>query len=155
MAVAVRVRPPWEAASTFRAKDGFRTAATDIAGRIPTGSRVVVWGEPGVVFYLRDSFAEVRHIDAIEELGQHSSPEQPLYLVTSIYAGRIGGDQGLDAWRSTNPDALREVGSAPVRDVSDVRLLDDFGPRGAAEFLRGENDAYDLRLFEVRRGAPR
>jgi hypothetical protein len=47
------------------------------------------------------------------------------------------------------------VGSAPVRDVSDVRLLDDFGPRGAAEFLRGENGVYDLRLFEVQRGAPR
>lgn len=148
-AVAIWRRPPWEAASTYRAKDGFRTAASELATHIPEGSSVVVWGEPGVVFYLRDAFDAVHHVDDVRRTDDHRVPGRPLYLVTSVYADRIGGGNGLTDWREAHPDVLVEVTAVPVRDVSDVRLLDDFGRGRARAFLDGTMNDYDLRLFRV------
>jgi len=143
------IRPPWEAASTYRPKDGFRAAATDIAGMIPTGSTVLVWGEPGVVFYLRDDYDRVFHVDGVRRLSSFAEAGRPVYLVTGIYAMRTGGDFGLEGFRFANPGILQEVASVPVRDISDVRLLDEWSPGDAHRFLDREVDAYDLHLFRV------
>jgi 4-amino-4-deoxy-L-arabinose transferase-like glycosyltransferase len=143
------VRPPWVTAHTFRPKDGFRTAASRIATRLPEDCTVLVWAEPAVVFYLRDRLPGVYAINDIREASRYAALGRPIYLVTSLYAGRLQGALGLPGWSSANPGALSEVDVAPVRALSDVRLMDDFGPSGSSKLDRAGMDAYDLHLFRV------
>lgn len=147
-AVALFIRPPWQSADTFQPKDGFRLASSQLAERIPESGTVVVWGEPGVVFYLRDRFERVHHVDDLRRLGEYAAESEPLFLVTSIYANRIGGPFGRDEFMAANPGVLEELASFPVRAISDVRILDDFAP-WAAMGSGAAGGMYDLRLYAV------
>lgn len=149
VAVALVLRPPWQSAESYRAKDGFRTAARQIASDIPSGARVLVWGEPGVTHYLRGEGIDAEHVDGIAPLGEAVAEGGDVFLVTSIYAGLYGVEN--ERSRLIPDVELTERSSAPVRSVSDVRLLDDLDLDEARAFLGGQADDYDLRLFSAHR----
>jgi len=142
------LRPPWEAGHTYQPKDGFREAASQIAEAVGPGATVLVWAEPAVAFYLRSHGVPADPIADIREL-RADQRDQPLYLVASLYAQRIPGAYGLERWRHAHPGQLEEVARAPVRAVSDVRLLDDFPLEEAAGFQQTGRPDYDLRLYVV------
>ncbi|HUG36616.1 MAG TPA: glycosyltransferase family 39 protein [Candidatus Limnocylindrales bacterium] len=152
VAAGATMRPPWRSASTYQPKDGFRTAAAAIAPRVEPGGTVLVWSEPAVAFYLRAHGVPAYPIVDIRE-AEGWSANGPLFLLTSLYATRIPGELGLAGWGEAHPGALTEVARAPVRAVSDTRILDDFGLAGgpAPGDLPAGWPGYDLRLYRLER----
>jgi len=152
VALCAALRPPWRSAATFEPKDGFRTASEAISRQVDPGATVLVWSEPGVAFYLRTQGVPAYPIVDVRE-AEGWGAEGPLYLVASLYATRIPGELGLQGWGQSHPGALQEDGRAPVRALSAVRVLDDFGLTGgpAAGRLPEGFTGYDLRLYRMAR----
>jgi 4-amino-4-deoxy-L-arabinose transferase-like glycosyltransferase len=150
LALCLVIRPPWRSASTFRASDEFRIATAQVAELIPPGSTAPVWGEPAVVFYLTQLGRNAWHIDRPADLYDRLDPGSVAYLVTGIYSGRIPGVEGLRGWlEDSRGAAIEEVGRARVRSVSDERLLNDFRPAEARQFIQEPGDDYDLVVYRV------
>jgi hypothetical protein len=71
--------------------------------------------------------------------------------ITSSAASTAGASRGEGRWLhglERNP-GVQQVGTIPVRGMSDIRLLDDFAPPGARRYRRENRDDYDLRVYLV------
>lgn len=109
---------------------------------------VVVVGETGIVFYLLERGRDAAAVNSPTEAPEHVRAGTPYYIVGGIYSRRIKGQASLASWLERNP-GVRQVGTLPVRGMSDIRLLDDFAPPGARRYRRENRDDYDLRVYLV------
>jgi hypothetical protein len=137
------------AASPWQPRDGLRLAVLE-ADRIAVDrAPIVVIGEPAVVFYLRRLGREAWHVDRPADAARYARAGAPAYyLVGGIYSRRVRGPQSLAVWLTEHAEAT-EVGRAHPPVMSDVRLLDDFGPVAARRFRQEQRDDYDLAIYRV------
>jgi 4-amino-4-deoxy-L-arabinose transferase-like glycosyltransferase len=132
----------------WRPSRSMAEAVAEVASIVPPGERVVVIGEPALAFYL--------HLTGRPAFERMEQPEQlareavPVYVVTGIYA----------KWAPSLRDGLAALGARlePIRSFSfrpnDVRLLDDFAPQQALDYLSHPDDRYDLTLYRFVPGMP-
>jgi len=144
------VRP---AAVPWRPRDHLASGALEVSRIAGRAEPIVVLGEPAVVFYLRGLGREAWHVDWPGEASRYVAPGTPFYFVGGVYSRRIKGPRSLAAWLETHPEGLA-AGTAHVADMSDVRLLDDFSPKGAGRFRDESRDDYDLHVYHVNRPVP-
>lgn len=109
---------------------------------------VMVVGETGIVYYLLERGRDAAALNNPAQAPEHVRAGTPYFIVGGIYSRRIQGRSSLAAWLEKNP-GVQQVGTIPVRGISDVRLLDDFAPAGARRFRRENRDDYDLRVYLV------
>ena len=127
----------------WRPSRGASEAAAAMAKLIPPGERVIVIAEPSLAFYLhlanRPAFERTEDPALLENL------ENPVYLVTGVYADRAPTlREGL---KKIN-DRMVPLGRFPVIP-KDIRLLDDFSPQEVRNFLNHPDNTYDLRLYRL------
>jgi hypothetical protein len=148
MGAVIAVRGVPDAANPWRPRDGLRVAARE-ADRMTAGpAPVVVIGEPAVVFYLRRTGREAWHVDRPADIPRYVPAGRSYYLVGGIYSRRVRGPRSLAAWLEGHPEAVA-IGRAHVPWMSDVRLLDDFGPDAARRYRQAPRDDYDLTIYRV------
>jgi hypothetical protein len=138
-----------ESANPYRPSDGFRLAAAGVDRAAAGTAHIVVLGEPAVVFYLRQLGRTTWHIDRPTDASRYVRPGERFFLVGGIYSRRVRGPRSLATWMEAHPGAADTVGRVGVTRVSDVRLLDDFGPRSAGSFHRHPGADYDLEIYSV------
>jgi dolichyl-phosphate-mannose-protein mannosyltransferase len=126
---------PWSPARSIA------NAAMAMQAFIPSGSRVVVIGEPSLAFYLhlagRPAFERTEEPAALERINT------PVYLVTGIYTKRA---PILRDEIKKLGDHLTLLGTFPMVP-NDIRLLDDFDPQGAYQFRDNPDNSYDFSLY--------
>jgi 4-amino-4-deoxy-L-arabinose transferase-like glycosyltransferase len=150
MAVLLANRGIAVAANPWRARDGFQTATARLDRVIRGPLPVIVIGEPAVVFYVRSSGREAWHANEPQDALLHVPAGSPYYLVAGIYARRVRGPESFTTWLDHHPDAIL-AGTVRVEGLSDVRLLDDFGPNQAGTFRAEQRDDYRLEVYRVER----
>jgi 4-amino-4-deoxy-L-arabinose transferase-like glycosyltransferase len=138
------------AASPWGSRTGLQTATFEVNRIASESGPIVVLGEPGTVFYLRQLGREAWHIDRPDDAARYVPAGSSYYLVAGIYSRRVRGPISLATWLKNHPEAS-QVGTAPVPDMSDVRLLDDFTPANARRFRLEQRRDYDLNIYLVRR----
>ena len=149
LALLLVVRGLHPAADPWRPRDGLRLAAMELDRIAREPAPIIVIGEPAVVFYLRRLGREAWHVDRPADAVRHARAGAGYYLVGGIYSRRVRGPRSLAAWLEEHPD-IAAAGRAHAPDMSDVRLLDDFGPDAARRFRRERRDDYDLAVYRVR-----
>ncbi len=134
---------------TWMDTDSVRQAVAAMTRQLPERSVVFVHGAPEVAFYFRRASYEAILIDyPIDhpEVQQRFHPGGPKhFLVTAIYSQR---EPMSHASLKRLGDRLELLGAFPIQP-SDVRLLDDFSPRGALQYLLHPTAEYDLHLYRV------
>jgi 4-amino-4-deoxy-L-arabinose transferase-like glycosyltransferase len=141
------------AAVPWAPRDQLRAGAEEVRRLASVSEPIVVLGEPGVVYYLRQSGREAWHIDRPEEASRYVPAGSPFYLVGGIYSRRVRGSRSLEAWLTQRPEGVL-AGTARVAGMSDVRLLEDFSALNARRFRRETRGDYDLRVYHIGRSAP-
>ena len=134
-----------EASDPWRPGRGFAVAAEAVRDATPAGRKVVVLGEPALVFSLRNLGVDADHVDRLTGVDTHVPAGQPFVLVLGRYGRVVGRTQ---AWIDAHPAAVPETGRVAVDlgGVTDVRLLDDFRPYAAREVRRSGERPYELVL---------
>jgi hypothetical protein len=118
-------------------------AASSMAELIPAGHRMIVVGEPDLAFYLhltgRPAF------ERLEDPKSWQNLQTPVYLVAGIYSRRAPNlRQSLEELDTS----MVLLGTFPM-NPKDIRLLDDFSPTQARQFLAQPDDTYELRLYHL------
>jgi 4-amino-4-deoxy-L-arabinose transferase-like glycosyltransferase len=120
-------------------------AAASMQSLIPSGSRVVVIGEPTVAFYLQlsDRLAFDQTENTVARINLLENLRFEAYVVTGIYAKRAPVlKRGLQ--RLSN----RLVPLATFQmNPKDIRVLDDFVPRKASRYRTNPDNTYELTLY--------
>jgi 4-amino-4-deoxy-L-arabinose transferase-like glycosyltransferase len=110
---------------------------------IPSGSRVIVVGEPELAFYLH--LADRKAFERLEKPEDWEKLETTVYLVTGIYVQRVPQLlKGLEDLK----DRLEWLGTFPM-NPGDIRLLDDFSPDNAYRFRSSPDNSYDLTVYRL------
>lgn len=139
LVLVVAVRSP-RSANPWSDSRSLARAADSIATFIPAGTRVRVVGEPPLAFYLhrrgRPSFEDPTY-ESLQAL------TSPTVLVTGIYTQRSPVLRDFFAARGAQ---LQLLGTAPF-EPSDLRVLDDFGPLGAAAWRAHPDSTYLLHVW--------
>ncbi|MBL8982654.1 MAG: glycosyltransferase family 39 protein [Gemmatimonadetes bacterium] len=125
----------------WRAARGLRDAADRIAAELPPGEPVSVLGEPALAFYLERRGHPSWERVTLEGLDTLVTPR---YLVTGIYMRRAPIIQERFAARA---DRMALVARVPAGAPSDLRLLDNFLPDSARQWMAKPDTTYDLLLF--------
>jgi hypothetical protein len=112
---------------------------------IPTGSRVIVIGEPEVAFYFH--LARRPAFERADDPVTWQSIQTPVFMVAGVYAKRATvlreGLENLGA-------RLVPLGKYPV-EPNDLRLLDDYSPQEARTYREHPDDTFELTLYELGR----
>ncbi|HYN08764.1 MAG TPA: glycosyltransferase family 39 protein [Vicinamibacterales bacterium] len=134
-------------------RDGLQLATFELNRIAHDPVPIVIVGEPGVVFYLRAIGREAWHANKPDEALRYVPAGSPYYLVGGIYSRRNRRVDRLATWLERHPEAT-PVGTVQVTDMSDVRLLDDFGPPEARRFRLEKRSDYDLLVYYLERQSP-
>ncbi|MFQ5419109.1 MAG: hypothetical protein ACE5EY_01980 [Anaerolineae bacterium] len=115
--------------------------ATAVHDYVPSGSRIIVIGEPTLAFYLHlEGYAAFERIEDIAKLAQVT---EPVYVMTGVYVDRAPslrqGLQQLD-------ERLTHLASFAM-DPGDIRLLDDARQNIAKQYRENPDDTYNLDLY--------
>lgn len=128
-------------------RDGtaLRGAATAMTAVIPVGAPVRVVWEPPVAYYLqlsgRQAFEDFTDEAVLDTISVDT------YLVTGLYASRT--PRFRDAMVRL-ADRLEVLGRYPVRGPTEVRVLDDLGPRRVRGYRGAPDSTFDLTLYLLR-----
>jgi hypothetical protein len=117
--------------------------ATRIAEHVTGGERIYVIGEPEIAYYLlragRDADPVSEGVEVLDTLSNTS------YLVTGVYTQRA---PLLRNTISRLGPRLTQVDTIAFRP-SDLRLLDDFWPGRARQYLASPDSTFDLTLYRL------
>ena len=145
LAVLVLARCLPDSSDPWRPSRGMHAAVQSILRDVPAERRILVLGEPCVLFYLHEAGRRTcEQMSAADLPRALASADAPVFVVAGFYEPYVGAEEGeLSSARL----GLRRVATYPV-DVKDLRLLDDIRPRQAFSYRRrGSQRAHDLRLF--------
>jgi hypothetical protein len=110
---------------------------------IPTGSRVIVIGEPEVAFYFH--LARRPAFERADDPVTWQGIQTPVFMVAGVYAKRATVlREGLEKLGAR----LVPLGKYPV-EPNDLRLLDDFSPQGARTYREHPDDTFELTLYKL------
>lgn len=134
-----RTSDPW------RSSRGAPDAVAAMNAIIPTGSRVIVIGEPEVAFYFH--LARRPAFERADDPVTWQSIQTPVFMVAGVYAKRATVlREGLEKLGAR----LVPLGKYPV-EPNDLRLLDDFSPQGARTYREHPDDTFELTLYKLGR----
>lgn len=126
--------------SPWRSTRSLADVAEAIDRQVPAGASIAVIGEPPLKFYLHQrghpSFDRVT-------LKQLDSVTSPALVVSGYYARKA---PSLRTELRDRSAALEILGRFPMVP-SDLRLLDDYGPRWAPVYRARPDSMYDLMLY--------
>lgn len=135
----------WRAdpSNPWRPTPGLAVVAQAIDAAIPPGAPVSVLGEPALAFYLHRRGHASFERTTLESL---DSLTVARYLVTGVYLRRSASMRtNLEERRGR----LETVGRYPVGIPSDLRLLDDFTPDSASQWIQSPDSTYDVLLYRL------
>ena len=125
----------------WRASNSVANAADAMVEVIPPGARVIVVGEPSLAFYLQ--LAGRSAFERMDNPQDWQNLNEPVYFVTGVYTQRA---PNLREGVANLQDRLQLMGTFPIYP-NDVRLLDDFDPQLAEQYLVSPDDTFTLSLY--------
>jgi len=132
-----------EPGSPWRPRDQFAVATRAMAGVIPTGARVVVFGEPAAAFYLqlegRQAFERTEDPAAIASL------PDPVYVVVGRYGRAVPRIRNGLAEFGTRLVPLGGFQAVP----SDLRVLDDGRVSQVRSYRQQPDSVYRLAVYRL------
>ena len=134
-----------DSSNPWRQSKSVAKAARAMEEIIPSGSRVIVIGEPALAYYLhlanRPAFERTN--DSGARIIELEKLHTPVYVVTGVYSNRAPSLR----------ERLKRLGNRLIllktfaMDPKDIRVLDDFVPRDARLFRQNPDQTYNLRLY--------
>jgi hypothetical protein len=144
-AMMVAIVPPLlpGGGNPWRNARGSALAAQRVAGHVTGNERIYVVGEPQIAFYLRRAGRTAEPIsEGIEVLDTVSAAS---LLVTGVYTQRAPSLR--NAVEKMRP-RLTPIDTIPYVP-NDLRLLDDFRPRRARQYLAAPDSTFDLKVYRL------
>ena len=125
----------------WRSSRSMADAAQAMLDYIPRGERVIVVGEPSLAFYLQLSGRSA--FERVEDPQLWQKLSEPVYFITGVYTQRAPNlKKGVESLQ----DHLQLLGKFEI-NPKDVRLLDDFDPQLAKQYLTDPDDTFTLTLY--------